>query len=104
MALPRRLRIGHIAYKVRVDATACAEADSDGLWDIDDQAICLRPGLPPDHQRAVLLHETLHACFHAAGLETADDVEERIVTGLTGPLLNTLRDHPAFVAYLTQGA
>ena len=64
--------------------------------------------LGDDYKRETVLHEIVHCCLRVtdcipdrdarAGVE---DVEERAVAALTGPLLAVLRDHPELVAWLT---
>lgn len=55
-------------------------------------------------QRENVLHEVMHACsyggsFHGPLGEDLD-TEEWLISGIDSPLLTTLRDNPALVAYL----
>lgn len=50
--------------------------------------------------RDTVLHEALHACLFATGLNLGDGEEERLVAALSPVLLAALRDNPALVAYL----
>jgi hypothetical protein len=62
--------------------------------------------------RERLLHEILHACWAVSNLThlmdmdggLPDDMEESIQLIQTVPLLQTLRDNPEVVAYLTDTA
>lgn len=55
-------------------------------------------------QRENVLHEAMHACCFGGmfdGELTAElDAEEWLLSGIDSPLLTTLRDNPALVAYL----
>jgi hypothetical protein len=53
-------------------------------------------------ERAVLLHEILHACFVDSSYEMTYEEEERVVATLTNPLLSVLRDNPDVVRYLLE--
>jgi glutamine phosphoribosylpyrophosphate amidotransferase len=111
--IPDRLQIGHVRYVIRHD-TAWVNAKSlenkhhyAGLSSGGDGYIGLLEDLHPDFEAETLLHEILHQCLRVtttdpdadakAGL---DDVEERAVAAIAGPLLATLRDNPELVAYL----
>jgi hypothetical protein len=120
--LPRSLRIGHLRYRVVEDDGLVQEhsvremGDYAGFSHAPTQTIALatrrvRGGggdLGQQYRREVLLHEVLHCCLRVtdcdpdrdakAGLE---DVEERAVAAIAGPLLAVLQDHPDLVAYLT---
>jgi len=55
-------------------------------------------------QRENVLHEVMHACFYGVRfdgeLSEETDAEEWMFSGMDSPLLTTLRDNPALVAYL----
>ena len=59
----------------------------------------------PHLQRENVLHEVMHACSIGGSFdgELSDDLdaEEWMFSGIDSPLLTTLRDNPALVAYLT---
>ena len=121
-ALPGQLRIGHLTYTLVQDDQLVAEhsvrecSDFAGWSHAPTQTIALgtrsvRQGNQPlgdDYKRETVLHEIVHCCLRVtdcnpdrdakAGVE---DVEERAVAALTGPLLAVLRDHPELVAWLT---
>jgi len=58
----------------------------------------------PHLQRENVLHEVMHACAYGVSFvgELSDDLdpEEWLLSGIDSPLLTTLRDNPALVAYL----
>jgi len=55
-------------------------------------------------QRENVLHEVMHACSYGGSWdgELSEDLdpEEWLLSGIDSPLLTTLRDNPALVAYL----
>ena len=55
-------------------------------------------------QRENVLHEVMHACHYGGSFdgELGEDLdaEEWMISGIDSPLLTTLRDNPALVAYL----
>lgn len=100
--LPKRLHIGHLTLDVQFNEAECEAQDANGFIVADQRRIVLRPKTHPDKQREVMLHEVLHAAVSAGNLILAsDEDEERVVAGLTGPLLDALRRNPRLVAYLT---
>jgi hypothetical protein len=84
---------------------AQAERESDkailGQTDVNRLSIVLDPEQPPSLKRATFLHELLHAAFSAAGPRPDSETEETVTRLLEGPLLQTLRDNPDLVRYLT---
>jgi len=125
VALPRNLRIGHLTYTLVEDDQLVAEhsvrecSDFAGWSHAPTQTIALgtksvRHGNRPlgdDYRRETVLHEIVHCCLSVADCQPdrdakagVEDVEERAVAALAGPLLAVLRDHPDLVAWLTDGA
>ena len=43
--------------------------------DYDDQLICVRERLKPDHKQELVLHELLHACADDAGIDQDEKFE-----------------------------
>lgn len=109
--IPERLRIGHATYTISTCERIPSQNDEDevaGWSDAPSQRLEVATHGGPDYVRETLLHEILHLCLRATGTDPdADaqagvtDVEERTLSGLTGPLLGALRDHPELLAYLT---
>jgi len=64
--------------------------------------IAVEPLHERDQERAILLHEVLHACFASSGYAMSEKGEEAVVLALQGPLLDALRSNPTFVRYLTE--
>ena len=125
VALPRKLRIGHLTYTLVEDDQLVSEhsvrecSDFAGWSHAATQTIALstkavRHGNQPigdDYRRETVLHEVLHCCLRVTDCQPdrdakagVEDVEERAVAALAGPLLAVRRDHPDLVAWLTDGA
>lgn len=119
--IPSMLRIGHLRYRVVEDDALVNEHgvrlhgtlsgwSSAGLQTIALATKSVPNGnapLGPDYRAEVILHEVLHQCLRATDCDPdrdakagCDDVEERTVSAMSGPLLAALRDNPALVAYL----
>lgn len=84
-----------------------------GLSSHEDAAIGLDPAWPAESRRATLLHEVLHMSLSESGLRLGEllaevrdpeEVEERVVRALTGPLMSFLRRNPGLVDWLRDGA
>lgn len=91
-----------MTLNVEADLAECMGQESNGHYVEDARKIVIRPGLPLDKEREVVLHEVLHGVMTAANLAWDDDNdEERIVRSISGPLLDTLRRNPQLVKYLT---
>lgn len=112
-AMPGKLYIGHLVYEVLEDDATVdrlsvkLRSDLDGVSHNGKQLIAIRPGLGGDYKREVLLHEVLHQCLRVSGADPdkdakagCEDVEERTVVAMAGPLLETLRANPQLYTYL----
>jgi len=121
-ALPEKLRIGHLTYTLVQDDQLVAEhsvrqcSDFAAWSHAPTQTIALgtravRQGnqsFGDDYKRETVLHEIVHCCLRVTDCQPdrdakagVEDVEERALAALTGPLLAVLRDHPDLVAWLT---
>lgn len=90
---PRKVVVGAHTYKVRL-----SKIKQLGCCDYDTQVLKLRPGMEPDKDKEVLLHEVLHAC----GYPTLCGKDEEFVDAIAPVLLQVMRDNPQLVEYLTQ--
>jgi hypothetical protein len=111
-SVPSELVIGHRTYRVVVDDSVVqGEQPEDADWqafsDPKQQLIAIRPGAGRDDEADSVLHEVLHQCLRASGCWPGQlrpgktfDLEEMIVSAITGPLLRALRDNPELVTYL----
>lgn len=101
--LPKRIRIGHLRYRVRVDRQRCEDESSEALSSGNLAEIVVRGDRPHGSGADSLLHEVLHQALFVSGADLRGDdseVEERLVRAMTGPLLAALRDNPDLTAYL----
>lgn len=111
--LPSIIRIGHLRYRVLRDnaavdkASVKARSSYAGFSNPCEQRIGVRSDMQPDWEAETVLHEVLHQCLRVCGVDPdrdakagVEDVEERAVAAIAGPLLDALRDNPDLVAYL----
>ncbi|MES1994455.1 MAG: hypothetical protein V4457_12900 [Pseudomonadota bacterium] len=59
-----------------------------------NQTLHIRPDLTPQQQASALIHEVIHACFHAFFLPEGNMSEEDVCSRLEVPLTNVVRDNP----------
>jgi hypothetical protein len=118
---PSRIRVGHLTYEIREDDAAVAEHGVRNHGDfaawshaptqtiaLATKAVSNQMPLGLDYRRETLLHEVLHCCLRAADCDPdrdakagVEDVEERAVAAMAGPLLAALQDNPALLQWLT---
>lgn len=97
MSLPREVITGPFTWRV------LWEAPDDGAYGTTDTytlTIQVRPDLADDLARETLMHETLHAAYRAAGLNSEIAKEEEIVSGMSPFVLDALRRSPGLAEYL----
>lgn len=111
---PTQLRIGHLNYTVTIDRTALDRETAEqgiprraGASHSATQLIELTDDMAPDYAAETLLHEILHQCLRVTAVDPdndakagLDNVEERAVSAIAGPLLSALRDNPELITYL----
>ena len=104
---PAVVRVGPLDWLVVYDATTLTSArrqtgeETLGFCCKAELTITLDPKLPDQQVAATLLHEVLHACVFAAGIEFKDeDEEERVVNQLGLVLFGVIRDNPELLRYL----
>lgn len=109
---PTPIKIGLMRFDVSIDQAAVDRESAQkgeelaGVSVFSDAAIYLAEGLSKTYAQDTLLHEMMHMALRASGVNpdgdahaNLDDVEERAILGMTGPLLEALQD-PAVAAYL----
>jgi hypothetical protein len=97
-----RVIVGGVIYKVDfVDRIIDAEHEFDGLIEYATARIQIATGADPQFERAVLLHELVHALLKHAGQNSGD---EKVVTALGYGLLALIRQNPDLMRYLIEGA
>ncbi len=111
MKPPDHVIVGPLNYALEVDENAINAASHEekaGLLGCANHVrlqIIIRPGMAPDVEAEIVLHEVLHAINDVTGLKMrldADD-EEDAVNSTAPLLLDVLRRNPELVAYLTRG-
>jgi hypothetical protein len=111
---PKSLKIGPYTYRV---TTKKADLDRQGVRDqgsnagysqVSSQVIAVRTTTAAgdekvgrDYAASTLLHEVLHQCLAVAGFRMDSEAEENVILAMETPLLQTLRDNPELLAYLT---
>ena len=103
MSYPQSVTVGPVAFAIKADEEVTDAARCWGRIDYARQSISIDPRAGDDHIAVTVLHETLHALCHIAGIGDKD-TEEQMVTKMSPLLLDTLRRNPALVAYLMDGA
>ena len=98
MTFPSRIQVGPHVYHLSYDDNIGSRGANGETY----RQLCRI--LIADHlsytiEREVVLHETLHAIWGATNLD--GDTEETVVTALTAPLLDVLRNNSQLVDYLT---
>lgn len=76
--------------------------DRYGHCNTEKMEIVLREDMPGTLWAETLLHEVLHACVCAAGLDMDSGDEEALVSGIAPQLLSTLLDNPALTKELVR--
>lgn len=113
MDLPDKVQVGAYSIDIEVNPKKLLDEGNDrgeviaGLATLEEQLITLGE-YPDDYTADSLLHEILHICLRVSSCNINDevakdnvyDVEERIVSALTGILLDTLRRNPQLIRYL----
>ena len=104
MKPPARVTIGPHEYEVRCDAETQKLMQVEGNRGdsrTDHHLIRLRAGHPHTAMAEVLLHEIFHCLWDQTPMRAESyDTEERTITALCEPLLDTLRRNPKLVTYL----
>jgi hypothetical protein len=105
--IPGRIVVGPYRYDVVLDdALMDKESVKDrkhlaGLTDSPSCKIAIRPGYSHDYEAETMMHEVLHAAYHAGGGDSVKSPDvETVICHLAATLLATLRNNPALVAYL----
>ena len=104
--LPEKLRIGALVYTVAiVDPLTTFERDEWGRCRNITQRIELQKDFPcPGRALETLVHEVLHAVYHAFDIPSEDADEETVVTKMAGGLAQVIIDNPALIEWLYQSA
>lgn len=94
------VKVGPISYKLKVvDEIGDGDQQYDGWIDYANARIEIAKGLDPQFERAVVLHEVMHAVLKHAG---QDSKNEALITALSYSLLDLIRNNPELIHYLIQ--
>ena len=114
MAMPKRIHLGPLTYRVTTRLADWQELAADEMEDGSVDAwgfthhttgtILINPDSHPGLQRVTLLHEILHAAaFTGGALDNRKRDEESWVVMAAAPLLDALTRSPGLLAYLGGG-
>lgn len=112
--VPTSVQIGAFVFNVDLDQAymdreaARRGEELSGMSEFEKQKITIAEGQGSDITADTVLHEILHMCLRVTvcdiNTETAnggvEDIEERMISALTGVLLDTLRRNPEMSQYL----
>lgn len=98
---PSRIKVGYASVKIVEDNARLTEAEAGGMFSPNLATIYVESREKTDYAKLALLHEILHACLHSSSVETDKTIEEHYVSAMSPVLLQTLRENPELVAFLT---
>lgn len=78
------------------------EGDRWGETDHNNRRLSIEHGLPHDHMREVVLHETFHQIAGTAEVGLDPEVEEKVATFFSRALIGHMRDNPTYWRWLLQ--
>jgi len=113
---PTRIQVGALRLKIEfvddpstkvpsspTDTPADTTEKTYGILSLKDQTIYLANGQGPDVIADTLLHEVLHGLWSVVGGWAFNEIEEeKLVSMLTGTLLDTFRRNKELTRYLFQ--
>lgn len=98
------MKVGDKTYSVHVEKELYEKGQRMyGLQSYHEEFIKVDADTPKKEMARVLLHETFHCLFDAAGMDNFPDIaknEELIVDLLSRSLATVLNDNPEFIKYL----
>lgn len=104
--MPSTIRFGTQVYTLGVEAfVPDLDEPCTGLCDYRTQSITIDPTIHAEYQRLTVMHEVLHPILQRLeAIGVGERKQEQVAEVLDGLLLSVLRDNPALVAYLMEGA
>ena len=99
---PATIVIGDTVYAV---ASLSEVSELDGQYHASTQTIEVRPGLPRQYEKYILVHEIVHGLLeHAGAVPEGEErfTEEQVACVIGRALPALLKQNPALVAYLTE--
>lgn len=99
--IPSKIKLGPYLYRIEMVKSLQDGKGTDlmGHCKSGEHLIELREELPPDRERAVLLHELMHAMWEMGALEE-ETKEELAVLILSPLLLGVMKENPKLMEYL----
>lgn len=101
---PTKFIVAHLNWKIKWVKTIPDVSSTEGvrgLCDPYEQVVWISTELPVETQRHVLLHELLHVIWSSHHLTPRpDEVEEDVVSALSGPLMTLLSENPQIRKFL----
>lgn len=93
----------HIGYKTyQLNYIPSHLGDSHGICLKDKGQIYIDEDLSPDDKINTIVHEILHAVFHAYAIEASDEVEERHVLTLANGITEVVLRNPQLLKELSK--
>ena len=96
MKIPKKLKIAGLIWNVKKDKNVTHEGDCYGTTHHTNQNIFISTETTQQKNEETLIHEILHAVWHAYGLgedKVLKDYDERIVRSLGTGLYQVLNDN-----------
>lgn len=90
MEIPKKLRIGSVDYKVKLESLSAQGIDGD--IDFRLQTIRINPYLADDYTNIIMWHEIVHAIFESLGT-LPQEHDEKLVDQLAHALYGVMRDN-----------
>lgn len=109
MIRPSKIKVNHLEVPIKLCSGEQAETEGyHGWFDPRKVEICMQEDLSPMFFREILLHEVLHAIFHAYRLagdmsgspQKKKYTEEDIVLRLAPAIMAFIKDNPDFIRWL----
>lgn len=99
--MPSTVKVGPHYYTILRLPKKRMEGDL-GSCNFTTSTIRVRARLRLSKSQEILLHELLHATTYPSACDDKPMLDEAFVTAVTPLLLQTMKDNPELLAYLTQ--
>lgn len=101
IARPTELEIAHMEWTIKWVKYIPDHKEDKGITDTEEQIIWVATRFGRKTQQHVLLHEVLHAIWYSHHVQPGKkDVEEDVISALSGPLMTVLSAHAPLRAFL----
>ena len=98
-----RLKICHLYYDVLPLESLLQDSETAvGLHSPDDATIYIQPDVPPTEQVRTLVHELIHALYHAHNIPKVKRTEEQTCLILETPLTLLLLENPKLLTAILE--